>query len=485
MGFHGRYDASRRPPRSGSRLRPAAVGAVLVAVAALALAACSAAAAGPEATATSAANTAPTNAAPTSAGHAVTAPALPKVGDPTTGDPAGTTAPAATGPADSETGTPDPPAPPPTLVVSPADKATGQSPIAPITATAADGTLTAVTLVNPAEKLTVAGAFNADHTAWHATEPLGYGKSYRLTATATGPDGQQTTDTSAFTTLTPGNQTMPYLDYIGGYPLAQGASYGVGIVPVVHFDEPITDRKAAQATLSVTTTPHVDGAWYWADDQNVHFRPKTFWPAGTKVTVAANVYGAQVSPNLYGQANQSVSFTIGRAQITNAYDSAPKVDKVIVTNGAGTVLRTMNTSMGKHGGVTVNGTYINFYTMAGTYTVLAHTNPEMMSSESYGLPADAPGGYKPEPIYYSTRISTDGIFLHQLESTTWAQNNGYDVSHGCLNLNHADAVWFYHHSLIGDPVIVHGAKGAPSINLWEGGDWSVPWATWTAGGAAS
>ena len=50
-----------------------------------------------------------------------------------------------------------------------------------------------------------------------------------------------------------------------------------------------------------------------------------------------------------------------------------------------------------------------------------------------------------------------------------------DVSHGCLNLTSPNAQWFYKHSLVGDPVIVHGAKGAPKLQLWQGGDWTMSW----------
>ena len=84
----------------------------------------------------------------------------------------------------------------------------------------------------------------------------------------------------------------------------------------------------------------------------------------------------------------------------------------------------MNTSMGKHGGETVNGKYINFYTIDGTYTVLGHENPASMCSDSYGLPANAPGGYTRENIPWSTKISTDGIYLHELDATEWAQDSG-------------------------------------------------------------
>ncbi|MEO6886821.1 MAG: Ig-like domain-containing protein [Jatrophihabitantaceae bacterium] len=368
------------------------------------------------------------------------------------------------------------------VAVAPAG-ATALNPVTPITVSATGGTLSAVTLKNSAGAV-VTGSLSADAASWKSTEALGYSKTYTLSATAKNPAGVKTVKTARYITLTPSNQTMPYLERLGGYPLGNGVTYGVAIVPVVHFDEAITDKVAAQQALVVTTTPHVNGSWDWVDDQNVHYRPQTYWPAGTKVTINANVYGVQVGPGLYGQSDASASFTVGRKQLTIADDTAPaSVNKVRVYDGAAHVIKTMNTSMGEHTGVTVNGNYINFYTMGGNYTVLAHENPASMCSASYGLPANAPGGYPCENIYWATKISTDGIYLHELDTTVWAQDNGQDVSHGCLNLNQANATWFFQHSLIGDPVEIHGAKGAPAISIWQGGDWSVPWAKWVAGSA--
>jgi lipoprotein-anchoring transpeptidase ErfK/SrfK len=119
--------------------------------------------------------------------------------------------------------------------------------------------------------------------------------------------------------------------------------------------------------------------------------------------------------------------------------------------------------------------------MSGTYTVLAHENPAIMSSASFGLPATAPDGYAPEKIYYATKISVDGIYLHELDTTVWAQGH-QDLSHGCLNLNYDNASWYFKLSRIGDPVEVKNTTG-PSIQQWQNGDWSVPWSTWVKGSA--
>jgi len=380
----------------------------------------------------------------------------------------------------SSTPTSKPSAPPATLTAKPADGAANVSPTGPITVAVADGTLSSVTMTN-ADGKAIKGAYNTSKSSWQAAESLGYSKTYKVTAKAVNADGKPVTKVSRFTTVTPDNMTMPNIDYIGGNALKNGATYGVGIVPVVHFDESISDKKAAEQALTVTTSPHVTGSWYWADDQNVHWRPQNFYKSGTKVSVSANVYGKQVSPGLYGQADAHVSFTIGAKQITTADDNAPQVNKVRVYRN-GKLIRTMNTSMGKHSGVTANGKFIDFHTMQGTYTVIGHENPAIMSSASYGLPANGPGGYAPERIYLSTKISTDGIYLHELDTTVWAQDNGADVSHGCLNLNQENAQWYFDHSTIGDPVIVRHTDG-PTIQVWQGGDWSVPWSKWVAGSA--
>jgi lipoprotein-anchoring transpeptidase ErfK/SrfK len=349
------------------------------------------------------------------------------------------------------------------------------SPITPVRVSIANGRLTSVDMVNP-EGRHVHGALSADRTSWQNTEVLGYAKTYTVTAHGVGSDGTAVTKRATVTTLTPGNMTMPYLTDIYGSDIVNGGTYGVGMVVRVHFDE-IVNRARAQRALQVTTTPALVGGWYWADDQNVYWRPKDFYPSGTKVTVTAKVYGTRVGPGLYGQADQSVSFTIGAKHIAIANAATHQV-KVYFNNK---LVRTMPTSMGRGG--TVQGTYgpIYLWTMPGTYTVIHHENPAIMSSDSYGLPASSPIGYAPEAVPWATKISTDGIYLHELDATVWAQGHE-NLSHGCLNLNYTNAKWYYQTSLIGDVVkVVH--SGGPAITFNQGGQWSVPWSEWLKGSA--
>lgn len=360
------------------------------------------------------------------------------------------------------------------IAVTPAS-AKAYNPTAPVSVSATNGRLLSVTMVN-SEGRHVTGAVAG--SSWHSSEVLGYGRTYTIKAVAVNVDGVRTKKTSSFTTLTPYNMTLPYFDTVYGSAMADKGTYGVGMIPVVHFDEPIPDRAAAERALQVTTSPHVDGSWYWADDQDVHWRPKAFYTPGTTVRIDAKVYGKDLGNGLYGQSDESISFTVGPKRVSIA-DAATHKVKVYFGDK---LVRTMPTSMGRGGTVPgKNGQTIYLWTMPGIYTVINHENPATMSSDSYGLPANSPLGYAPEKVPWATKISTDGIYLHELDATVWAQGHE-NLSHGCLNLNYDNAKWFYTHSTVGDVVeVVH--SGGPKIQQWQGGDWSVPWSQWVGGSA--
>jgi lipoprotein-anchoring transpeptidase ErfK/SrfK len=245
-----------------------------------------------------------------------------------------------------------------------------------------------------------------------------------------------------------------------GAPLQNGATYGIGEVVVAHFDAPVGDRGAAEQQLIVSTSPPVSGAWHWVDDQTAHWRPPQYYEPGTAVTITPG----QQPP---------LAFTIGASHLSIADDATKQVS---VYDG-GKLARTMPTSMGRGGTDKVGNKTLSFWTQPGVYTVMDKSNPVVMDSSTYGLPINSHLGYK-ESIPYAVRISTDGIYMHELDSTVWAQGNT-DTSHGCLNLNHDNAAWFYNFSVPGDVVEVRNTGGQP-LQLWQNGDWSVPWDQWGA-----
>ena len=242
-----------------------------------------------------------------------------------------------------------------------------------------------------------------------------------------------------------------------GATLQNGGTYGVGIVVVAHFDAPV-DHAAADQALTVTTTPPVSGAWHWINDRTAHWRPAQYYAPGTTVTV-----GAVDAP--------LVTFAIGASHVSIADDATKQVS---VYDG-GALVRTMPTSMGRGGTEKVGDKTLSFWTQPGIYTVLDKSNPVVMDSSTYGLPINNHLGYK-ESIPYAVRVSTDGVYLHELDATVWAQGHT-DTSHGCLNLNGDNAKWFYNFSVPGDVVEVRNTGGQP-LQLWQNGDWSVPWDQW-------
>jgi lipoprotein-anchoring transpeptidase ErfK/SrfK len=348
-------------------------------------------------------------------------------------------------------------------------------PVTRIFVKADPGTLVDVRMVNEAGK-PVEGVMTPDDTVWKPTGPLGYGHTYTLTATSRGSNGVESTQVSSFSTLRPPNQTKVSFTTTSEATLRDGGTYGVGTVVVAHFDEQIADRAAAERQLTVTTKPPVHGSWFWVDGQNAHWRPEHYYAPGATVTAEAKIYGISLGDGLFGQEDSRVSFGIGDAHISIADDATKLVS--VFNNGA--LVRTMPTSMGMGGTQTIGAQTISLWTPPGIYTVLGKGNPVVMDSSTFGLPKNSRLGYR-ETINFATKISTDGIYLHQLDATVWAQGHT-DTSHGCLNLNADNAKWFYNFSVPGDVVEVRNS-GGPPLKLAQNGDWTLSWDQWRKGSA--
>jgi hypothetical protein len=183
---------------------------------------------------------------------------------------------------------------PAAMSVLPPAGASDVGPSGRVLVTANIGTLDTVQLVNDAGKI-IPGVMTPDAKTWKPTTQLGYGRTYTLTIAALGPGGMPSRQTSSFTTLTASSQTEVYLNTVSGASLQQGATYGVGTVIIAHFDEPITDKAAAEKHLQVTTTPKMTGSWNWIDDQTAHLQPEKYYAPGTSITVTANIYGAPLA----------------------------------------------------------------------------------------------------------------------------------------------------------------------------------------------
>ncbi|AOW92998.1 hypothetical protein BFN03_10915 [Rhodococcus sp. WMMA185] len=347
----------------------------------------------------------------------------------------------------------------PKITLSATDGVVGVSPAEPVSVTVSDGTLAQVTMINP-DGEPVDGAIAPGGLSWSNTEPLGYDRKYRLEVAAKGLGGA-TTSTSEFTTSAPGNVTKPYV-----LPW-EGEVVGIGQPVAVQFDEDIPDREAAEAAITVTTNPPVEGAFYWVNKREVRWRPEHFWTPGTTVEVEVAAFGQDFGDGLFGQEDGHTAFTIGDAVVATADDNT----KQVTFERNGEVIMTMPTSMGKDAAPTDNGVYI----IAERYSHL------VMDSSTYGVPVNSADGYR-TPVDWATRMSYSGIFFH---SAPWslAQQGYTNVSHGCLNLSPANAKWVYDNTKRGDIVIVKNTVGGTLSGTDGLGDWNVPWEVWKAGNA--
>lgn len=348
----------------------------------------------------------------------------------------------------------------PKLQASVTDGAIGVSVDAQITVTAGDGVLGAVSLVNEVGR-PVAGQLGPEGTAWSSAEPLGYNRQYTLTAEALGLAGV-VRNVMTFETHSPENLTMPYV-----LP-NDGEVVGVGQPVAVKFDERIPDRIAAQRAISVTASPPVEGAFYWLSDREVRWRPAQYWKPGTAVEVRVNGYGVDFGDGLFGQEDVTTRFTIGDEVIAVADDAT----KTLTVRRNGQIEKTMPMSMGKDRTPTDNGKYI----IGDRYSFL------VMDSSTYGVPVNSPDGYRTE-VDWATQMSYSGIYVHSAPWSVGSQGVA-NVSHGCLNVNPANARWFYDNTKRGDIVEVINTVGQTLSGTDGLGDWNIPWEQWETGNGA-
>lgn len=369
----------------------------------------------------------------------------------------------------SGTGTPGAPggsnqtATPATVSIEPAN-ASGISPSTPIVVKAANGKLTDVTVTSNKGK-TVAGEFSPDKLSWTTTEVLGYGGTYQVKAHAQGADGKSVEQQGQVTTLSPKKQANANL--IPAPNAVKSTGVGVGQPIVFSFGVAVKNKAAVEKALTVESSPKQDGSWYWMDDKNVHYRPKEYWKPGTTITVNAKIYGVDFGNGVYGADDRTETYKVHDSWIAKADGNSEQMQ--IFHNGS--MVKSMPISMGKDATPTHLGPHVVSDKQAN-YT---------MDSCTYGVCPPDPKAYRSDEKF-SERISNDGEFVHENPHSVGQQGNS-NVSHGCINLNAANAEWFFNNFGLGDVVEVTNS-GGPQLPVWDlYGDWSKSWTDWQKGSA--
>ena len=352
----------------------------------------------------------------------------------------------------------EPAAPPVRLTMTPRNKATRVALDAKAKVVAESGRLRSVRVTGGGERLD--GELAADGRSWESSGPLAPATRYRVVAEAADDAGTPTRRQSSFTTLRPRAELRASV-----MPL-DGETVGVGMPIGVWFSQPVADRAAVERRLQVSSSKPVTGAWHWFADNEVHYRPRAYWPSGSKVTLRARLAGTDAGSGIWGVADRTIRFTIGARQVSVV---DVRTHRMKVTSG-GRTLRVLPVSTGRERYPTTNGVHF----------VLEKNQVKLMDSSTVGIPRNSPGGYY-QRVNWSVRISNSGEFVHAAPWSTGAQGSA-NVSHGCVNLSTANAAWYFRLTRRGDVVEVRGSPKRPGSSLGVA-DWNMSWSRWLAGSA--
>ena len=338
----------------------------------------------------------------------------------------------------------------PSVTFTPNNAAADVLPTAPVGLQVRDGWFQRVTLTDPDGRV-VAGALSRDRSAFNTTEPLGYGEEYSWGGSVVGRDGKAVPVQGAFTTITPTNEVN------GLFQLADGQVVGVAAPIILQFDASISDKAAVERALKVTTDPPVEGSWAWLPDEaegsRAHWRTREYFPPGTKVNVAARLYGVPFGDGAYGAADSTLAFEIGRRQLVRAEASSHRIQ---VLTDAG-VIMDFPCSYGE-GDLPRNVTRSGVHVVSEKYEDFYMSNPA--------------AGYSNIRERFAVRISNNGEFIHANPASSGAQGNT-NVTNGCINLSLEDAQQYFNSAIYGDPVEVTGTSIQLSYADGDIWDWAI------------
>jgi hypothetical protein len=351
------------------------------------------------------------------------------------------------------------------IVISAKDGATDAS----INATGvkvSDGKLTDVKMTVSGSGTAVPGAITADGTGWKPTAQLERGTKYQISATAKDASGRTAAANSIFTTVSSSNS------FIGTYTPDNGTTVGVGMPVSFNFNKVISNQKAVQSHITVTSSSGQQVVGHWFGSQRLDFRPEAYWKAGSKVTMKIDLDGVEGANGVFGVQKKTVTFTIGRSQVSTVDVNTQTM--TVVRDGA--TLKTVPISAGSPEHTTYNGQMV--------------ISEKFVQTRMNGSTVGYGGEYDIPDVPHAMRLTSSGTFIH---GNYWYNRGNppfgrQGTSHGCVGLadvqgaqGDTSAKWFYDNSLVGDVVVVKNSpdKTVSPDNGLNG--WNMSWSAWTAG----
>ncbi|WP_328330626.1 MULTISPECIES: L,D-transpeptidase [unclassified Streptomyces] len=320
---------------------------------------------------------------------------------------------------------------------------------------------------------TVKGTISADGASWKPDAPLERSTTYKIAVTAKDAKGRQAHENSSFTTVSPAHS------FIGNFTPEDGSTVGVGMPVSINFDKAITNKKAVQDAVKVTSSSGQEVVGHWFSSTRLDLRPDQYWKEGSTVTMKLALDGVEGASGVTGVQDKTVSFKIGRNQVS-IVDAAAHTMKVTQD---GKTIKTIPISAGSPEHTTYNGQMV----------ISEKYKQTRMDGSTVGFTnADGKGEYDIKDVPHAMRLSSSGTFIH---GNYWGAKSLFgssNTSHGCVGLSdtkgandpNTSAAWFYSHSLIGDVVVVknsHDKTIQPDNGL---NGWNMNWSAWKAGSQA-
>ncbi|WP_155056163.1 L,D-transpeptidase [Streptomyces blattellae] len=337
--------------------------------------------------------------------------------------------------------------------------------------TVSKGTLTEVTMTT-SDGAAVEGEISADKTSWKPSGQLERSTTYKVAAEAKDSDGRVAHENASFSTVSPDNS------FLGYFTPEDGSTVGVGMPVSLNFDKAITNKADVQKGVTVTSSSGQEVVCHWFNDTRMDCRPDEYWQEGSTVTLDLALDGVEGAEGVYGVQQKTVTFTIGRNQVSYV-DAETKQMKVMQD---GNVVRTIPISAGSP----ENKTY------EGQMVISEKFKETRMNGATVGFTDDdGKGEYDIKDVPHAMRLSTSGTFIH---GNYWGADSVFgsvNTSHGCVGLNDTKGAndtgtagyWFYNNSIIGDVVVVQNTGDqtiAPDNGL---NGWNMDWEQWKAGSA--
>jgi lipoprotein-anchoring transpeptidase ErfK/SrfK len=353
------------------------------------------------------------------------------------------------------------PSPSPTLstvaVVSPKANATGVVAITDVEYTSEDPENTAVTVADP-KGGEVEGTLDKDDKVWRPAKALDYGTKYTVTVKGTEAEGKSGTTTSTFTTMKQPSKVIRVTSFLGDENVV-----GVGMPVIIKFSRSIPEKYRAdvERRMTVTATPAQEGVWHWMSATEVHYRPKVYWKAYSKVFYKAQLTGVPLGDGYYGRSDLTVDFKVGRSFVLNVTNS----NKKMTVKQDGKLVKTIPVSLGKPSTPSWSGTMLIIDKQRHT---VFDTMDELGPDDGYRTKID-----------FAQRITWSGSFIH---AAPWSEGKQgkVNVSHGCVNVSEAMGKWLFGKTIVGDPVTVSGTEvKLKNGNGWT--DWNMSWAEYQKG----